>query len=398
MSHFQHIARVPGDPILGLMDAYRADRNPAKLDLGVGVYKDAHGLTPIPRAVKLAELTLQQSEATKSYIGGHGDALFGRLLSQLVLGADNPLLEERAAATQTPGGTGALRLSAEFIAHCLPGRGIWLSDPTWPIHESIFAAAGLRVGHYPYVGADNQLNVEAMLAALSHVPKGDVVLLHACCHNPTGFDLTTDDWTRVLAVVKARELLPLIDFAYQGFGDGLEEDAWAVRLFAAELPELLITSSCSKNFGLYRERTGALIVCAETPAKLQDVRSQLAFLARNLWSTPPAHGAAVVANILADSELHTLWMDELDSMRQRIVSLRAGLVKALQAHGLAERFAHINQQRGMFSYTGLSAQQVQRLRDEFSVYMVGSGRANMAGLDANRLDLLANAIARVCLD
>ena len=398
MSHFQYIARVPGDPILGLMDAYRADRNPAKLDLGVGVYKDAHGLTPIPRAVKLAELTLQQSEATKSYIGGHGDALFGRLLSQLVLGADNPLLEDRAAATQTPGGTGALRLSAEFIAHCLPGRGIWLSDPTWPIHESIFAAAGLRVGHYPYVGADNQLNVEAMLAALSHVPKGDVVLLHACCHNPTGFDLTADDWMRVLAVVKARELLPLIDFAYQGFGDGLEEDAWAVRLFAAELPELLITSSCSKNFGLYRERTGALIVCAETPVKLQDVRSQLAFLARNLWSTPPAHGAAVVANILADSELHTLWMDELDSMRQRIVSLRAGLVEALQAHGLAERFAHINQQRGMFSYTGLSAQQVQRLRDEFSVYMVGSGRANMAGLDANRLDQLANAIARVCLD
>lgn len=398
MSHFQHIARVPGDPILGLMDAYRADRNPAKLDLGVGVYKDAHGLTPIPQAVKLAELTLQQSEATKSYIGGHGDALFGRLLSQLVLGADNPLLEDRAAATQTPGGTGALRLSAEFIAHCLPGRGIWLSDPTWPIHESIFAAAGLRVSHYPYVGADNQLNVEAMLAALSHVPKGDVVLLHACCHNPTGLDLTAEDWTRVLAVVKARELLPLIDFAYQGFGDGLEQDALAVRLFAAELPELLITSSCSKNFGLYRERTGALIVCAETPAKLQDVRSQLAFLARNLWSTPPAHGAAVVATILADSELQALWMDELDSMRQRIVSLRAGLVDALQPHGLAERFAPINQQRGMFSYTGLSAQHVQRLRDEFSVYMVGSGRANMAGVDANRLDQLASAIACVCLD
>lgn len=397
MSHFQHIARVPGDPILGLMDAYRADRNPAKLDLGVGVYKDAHGLTPIPQAVKLAELTLQQSEATKSYIGGHGDALFGRLLSQLVLGVDNPLLEERAAATQTPGGTGALRLSAEFIAHCLPGRGIWLSDPTWPIHESIFAAAGLRVSHYPYVGADNQLNVEAMLAALSHVPKGDVVLLHACCHNPSGFDLTEENWTRVLAVVKARELLPLIDFAYQGFGDGLEQDALAVRLFAAELPELLITSSCSKNFGLYRERTGALIVCAETPAKLQDVRSQLAFLARNLWSTPPAHGAAVVATILADSELQALWMDELDSMRQRIVSLRAGLVDALQPYGLAERFAHINQQRGMFSYTGLSAQHVQRLRDEFSVYMVGSGRANMAGLDANRLDQLASAIACVCL-
>jgi aromatic-amino-acid transaminase len=387
---------VPGDPILGLMDAYRADRNPAKLDLGVGVYKDAQGLTPIPRAVKLSEQRLVESETTKSYIGGHGDPLFGNLLSQLVLGADSPLLAERAGATQTPGGTGALRLCADFIAHCLPGRGIWLSDPTWPIHESIFAAAGLRVDHYPYVGADNQLNVEAMIAALTHVPKGDVVLLHACCHNPTGFDLTPRDWKRVLEVVKARELLPLIDFAYQGFGDGLEQDAFAVRLFAAELPELLITSSCSKNFGLYRERTGALIVCAETATKLQDVRSQLAFIARNLWSTPPAHGAAVVASILADSELHSLWASELDAMRQRVASLRAGLVEALQPYGLSERFAHIAVQRGMFSYTGLSPTQVQRLRDEFSVYMVGSGRANMAGLDAERLDQLASAIARVC--
>ena len=398
MSHFHNIVRVPGDPILGLMDAYRADRNPAKLDLGVGVYKDAQGLTPIPRAVKLAEQLLVESETSKSYIGGHGDPLFGSRLSQLVLGADNPLLPERAGATQTPGGTGALRLCADFIAQCLPGRGIWLSDPTWPIHESIFAAAGLRVGHYPYVGADNRLNFEAMIAALTHVPKGDVVLLHACCHNPTGFDLTPRDWKRVLEVVKARELLPLIDFAYQGFGDGLEQDAFAVRLFAAELPELLITSSCSKNFGLYRERTGALIACAESAEKLQDVRSQLAFIARNLWSTPPAHGAAVVASILADAELNSLWVSELDAMRKRVASLRAGLVEALQPYSLSERFAHIALQRGMFSYTGLTPLQVQRLRDEFSVYMVGSGRANMAGLDANRLDQLASAIARVCTD
>ncbi|WP_415755271.1 amino acid aminotransferase [Pseudomonas leptonychotis] len=397
MSHFANVARVPGDPILGLMDAYRADSHPAKLDLGVGVYKDAQGLTSIPRAVKLAEQRLLDSETTKTYVGGHGDALFGSLLSQLVLGADNPLLVERAAATQTPGGTGALRLSADFIAQCLPGKGIWLSDPTWPIHESIFAAAGLRVGHYPYVGADNQLNVEAMLAALSHVPKGDVVLLHACCHNPTGFDLTPRDWKRVLEIVKARDLLPLIDFAYQGFGDGLEQDAWAVRLFASECTELLITSSCSKNFGLYRERTGALIVCAHTAQKLQDVRSQLAFIARNLWSTPPAHGAAVVATILADHELKALWASELEGMRKRVASLRSGLVDALRPHGLADRFAHIAEQRGMFSYTGLTPQQVQRLRDEFSVYMVGSGRANMAGLDANRLDQLAKAIATVCM-
>lgn len=396
MRHFAPIVRVPGDPILGLMDAYRADGNPAKLDLGVGVYKDAQGLTPIPRAVKLAEQQLLATETTKSYIGGHGDALFCARLAQLVLGVDNPLLEERAAASQTPGGTGALRLAADFIGRCLPGRGIWLSDPTWPIHESIFAAAGLRVGHYPYVDADNRLQVEAMLEALNQMPKGDVLLLHACCHNPTGFDLTPRDWKRVLAVVKARELLPLLDFAYQGFGDGLEQDAFAVRLFAAELPELLITSSCSKNFGLYRERTGALLVCAENAQQLQDVRSQLAFIARNLWSTPPAHGAAVVASILDNAELKALWADELEAMRVRVASLRAGLVEALQPFGLAERFAHLAQQRGMFSYTGLSPAQVQRLRNEFSVYMVGSGRANMAGLDAQRLDQLAGAIAKVC--
>ncbi|MEX6504040.1 amino acid aminotransferase [Pseudomonas zhanjiangensis] len=399
MSHFAQVRRVPGDPILGLMEAFRADPSPAKLDLGVGVYKDAQGLTPIPQAVKLAEQGLLDSETSKSYVGGHGDPLFTARLAELVFGAASPLLgEQRAAASQTPGGTGALRLAADFIGHCLPGRGIWLSDPTWPIHETLFAEAGLRVGHYPYVGADNRLDVEAMLVALGQLPPGDVVLLHACCHNPTGFDLSQDDWRRVLEVVKARELLPLIDFAYQGFGDGLEQDAWAVRLFAEALPELLVTSSCSKNFGLYRERTGALLVCAETPDKLLDVRSQLASIARNLWSTPPAHGAAVVATILADDALRILWQDELERMRLRVASLRLGLVEALQPFGLAERFAHIGVQRGMFSYTGLTPRQVQRLRDEFSVYLVGSGRANVAGLDAGRLDQLAQAIATVCAD
>lgn len=399
MKHFASIARVPGDPILSLMEAYRADTQANKLDLGVGVYKDAQGLTPIPTAVKRAEQRLLESQTSKGYIGGHGDPLFCQLLAQLVLGNDSQALaEQRAGASQTPGGTGALRLAADFIAHQLTGRGIWLSDPTWPIHESIFAEAGLQVGHYPYVGADNRLDVEAMLAALGQIPHGDVVLLHACCHNPTGFDLNQQDWLRVLEIVKARELLPLIDFAYQGFGDGLEQDAWAVRLFADALPELLITSSCSKNFGLYRERTGALLVCAADTEKLVDIRSQLAFLARNLWSTPPAHGAAVVAIILADPELKALWSDELNSMRERVTSLRAGLVNALEPHGLAQRFAHINQQRGMFSYTGLSPLQVKRLREEFSIYMVGSGRANVAGIDAQRLDLLAQAIAQVCIE
>jgi len=394
--HFDQIPRVPGDPILGLMDLYRADPNPAKLDLGVGVYKDAQGLTPIPRAVKLAEQRLVDSEQTKSYIGGHGDAQFGALLLRQVLGSRAIALgEQRAGCTQAPGGTGALRLAVEFIAKCLPGRSIWLSDPTWPIHETLFAAAGLRVQHYPYVGADNRLDVDGMLAALQQVPAGDVVLLHACCHNPTGFDLDHDDWLRVLEVVRARELLPLFDFAYQGFGDGLEEDAWAVRLFAETLPEMLITSSCSKNFGLYRERTGALIAVTSDAERLLNVRSQLASLARNLWSTPPSHGAAVVATILGDEPLRQIWQDEVERMRRRIASLRQGLVEALTPYGLAERFAHIAQQRGMFSYTGLTAEQVRRLRAEDSVYLVESGRANVAGLDAERLDALAKAIARV---
>ncbi|WP_095050154.1 MULTISPECIES: amino acid aminotransferase [unclassified Pseudomonas] len=395
--HFDAIGRVPGDPILGLMEAYAQDTNPRKFDLGVGVYKDAQGLTPIPEAVKIAEARLVESQDTKTYIGGHGNPLFGKVINQLVLGADSKLIAaQRAGATQTPGGTGALRLAADFIAQCLPGKGVWLSNPTWPIHETIFATAGVKVSHYPYVGSDNRLDVDAMLAVLNQVPNGDVVLLHACCHNPTGFDLSHDDWQRVLDVVRSRNLLPLIDFAYQGFGDGLEQDAWSTRLFAAEVPELLITSSCSKNFGLYRDRTGALIVCAKSADKLIDIRSQLANIARNLWSTPPDHGAAVVATILADPELKARWADEVEAMRLRIAQLRSGLVEALEPHGLRERFAHIGVQRGMFSYTGLSPEQVKQLREHHSVYMVNSGRANVAGIDATRLALLAEAIASVC--
>ncbi|MNF45893.1 Aspartate aminotransferase [compost metagenome] len=395
--HFSPIERVPGDPILGLMEAYAKDPNPHKFDLGVGVYKDAMGLTPVLAAVKQAERNLLDRQTSKTYVSGHGDTAFGQLLCELVLGRDSSLLRDlRVGATQTPGGTGALRLCADFIKRCLPGRGIWLSDPTWPIHESIFASAGLSVSHYPYVGQDNHLDVPAMLTALETVPKGDIVLLHACCHNPTGFDLSHEDWENVLEVVRRRELLPLIDFAYQGFGDGLEQDAWAVRKFAEVLPELLITSSCSKNFGLYRERTGALLVCAWDAQKLLDVRSQLAFIARNLWSTPPDHGAAVVAEILGTPDLKSLWINEVEEMRVRIAQLRSGLLDALEPYGLREHFAHIGAQRGMFSYTGLTPAQVQQLRDKHSVYMVGSGRANVAGIDASRLDALAKAISEVC--
>ncbi|MCY1428013.1 Aspartate aminotransferase [compost metagenome] len=379
------------------MEAYAKDPNPHKFDLGVGVYKDAMGLTPVLAAVKQAERNLLDRQTSKTYVSGHGDTAFGQLLCELVLGRDSSLLRDlRVGATQTPGGTGALRLCADFIKRCLPGRGIWLSDPTWPIHESIFASAGLSVSHYPYVGQDNHLDVPAMLTALETVPKGDIVLLHACCHNPTGFDLSHEDWENVLEVVRRRELLPLIDFAYQGFGDGLEQDAWAVRKFAEVLPELLITSSCSKNFGLYRERTGALLVCAWDAQKLLDVRSQLAFIARNLWSTPPDHGAAVVAEILGTPDLKSLWINEVEEMRVRIAQLRSGLLDALEPYGLREHFAHIGAQRGMFSYTGLTPAQVQQLRDKHSVYMVGSGRANVAGIDASRLDALAKAISEVC--
>lgn len=393
--HFDPIGRVPGDPILGLLDSYRADPNPAKLDLGVGVYKDDRGQTPILRAVKLAEQRLVDSEQTKSYIGGHGDAAFTAALTQLVLGADSPLIGERSGCTQTPGGTGALRLAGEFIARCLPGRSVWLSDPTWPIHETLFGAAGVPVSHYPYVGADNRLDSDGLFAALETIPEGDVVLLHACCHNPTGFDLDRAQWQRVLEIVRQHRLLPLFDFAYQGFGDGLEEDAWAVRLFAEALPEMLITSSCSKNFGLYRERTGGLIVLAASREPLDNVRSHLAAIARGLWSTPPAHGAAVVATILGDDALRQLWQSEVQAMRQRIAGLRTGLVEALTPYGLSERFAHVAHQRGMFSYTGLTARQVHRLRDEHSIYLVDSGRASVAGIDAERLDDLARAIAKV---
>jgi aspartate aminotransferase len=395
--HFNDIQRVPGDSILGLIEAYASDTNPDKFDLGVGVYKTVEGLTPILRSVKLAEQRLIDSQDTKTYIGGHGQARFGTLMNELVLGKDSPLLaSQRVGATQTPGGTGALRLCADFIANCLPGRGIWLSDPTWPIHESIFGAAGIKISHYPYVGSDNRLNVEGMLATLNTVPEGDIVLLHACCHNPTGFDLSKDDWRQVLDIVRRRDLLPLIDFAYQGFGDGLEEDAWSVRLFAEALPELLITSSCSKNFGLYRERTGALLVTAGTTEKLIDVRSQLSATARNLWSNPPDHGAAIVAEILGDPELRALWAEEVEEMRARIAQLRVGLVEALTPLGLGERFAHIAAQRGMFSYTGLNDDQVARLRYEHSVYLVSAGRANIAGIDISRVNVLAKAIAAVC--
>lgn len=393
---FEAIERVPGDAILGLIQAFKDDPNPDKVDLGVGVYRDEDGSTPIMRAVKAAEQRLVDTEATKAYIGSHGDPDYGRHVLETVLGTDSAVLaDNRASATQSPGGTGALRLAADFIAAQLPGKSIWLSNPTWPNHKGVFGAAGLDMQFYPYVDADNRLDFDGMLAALKQIPQGDVVLLHACCHNPTGFDLSAEQWQQVLSVVQERELLPLVDFAYQGFGDGLEADAYGVRLLAEHLDEMLITQSCSKNFGIYRERTGCFIAIAKDAEDMADVRSQLAITARENYSNPPAHGSAIVATIFESEELTAMWREELDEMRSRINNLRSDFVKALAPHGLDQRFAHVADQRGMFSFTGLQPEHVEALRDRHSIYMVKSGRANVAGLNRANLDYVCNAIADV---
>ncbi|MAR73373.1 MULTISPECIES: amino acid aminotransferase [unclassified Halomonas] len=393
---FEKIERVPGDAILGLIEAFKKDTNPQKVDLGVGVYRDAKGNTPVMRAVKEAEALLLNNETTKTYIGSHGAAQYGAVVLPMVLGQDSPVLEAgRASVTQSPGGTGALRLAADFVATQLPGKGIWVSDPTWPNHHGIFTAAGIELHKYPYVDADNRLDFDGMLEALKQIPQGDVVVLHACCHNPTGFDLNHQQWQQVLEVVQQRDLLPLVDFAYQGFAEGLDEDAYAVRLLAENLDNVLITSSCSKNFGIYNERTGALIVVAKNSDEMENVRSQIAIVARENYSNPPAHGGSIVAEILNSAELAAVWREELTEMRDRINTLRRDFVEALKPYGLDQKYAHIAEQRGMFSYTGLTPEQVDRLRDEYGIYMVRSGRANVAGFSQENLPYLAKAVAAV---
>ncbi|HEX7340241.1 MAG TPA: amino acid aminotransferase [Rhodanobacteraceae bacterium] len=393
---FESVARVPGDAILGLIQQFNDDPNPSKVDLGVGVYKDPEGRTPIMAAVKAAERAMVDVEQTKSYIGSHGDPHFGDEVAKLVFGADSAVLAaKRVSVTQAPGGTGALRLAMDFVSGQYPGKTIWLPEPTWPNHIAIANAAGLKIERYPYVDANNQLDFDALLAKLKTLPAGDVVLLHACCHNPTGFDPSREQWQAILGVVKERGLLPFIDFAYQGFGDGLDEDAYSTRLFAENVDEVLITQSCSKNFGLYRERTGSFIAVAKDAETTANVRSQLARVARANYSNPPAHGAAVVTTILDSSELRAQWLAELDSMRNRINGVRRQFVDGLKPHGLGERFAFVADQRGMFSYTGLTPAQVTVLREKHSIYMVGSGRANVAGLSEGNIAYVCQAIADV---
>lgn len=394
MSMFEHIPRVPGDAILGLIEAFKNDPRSRKIDLGVGVYRDDNGNTPILPTVKAAEGYLVEHETTKSYIGSHGAEDYGRLVLSLVFGADSDILaQQRASLTQSPGGTGALRLAADFLRTNLSARRIWISDPTWPNHIGIFSAAGIEIKRYPYVDDQNRFVFDRMLEALRQIPEGDIVLLHACCHNPTGYDLSREQWHAVLDVLRERHLLPLIDMAYQGFGHSLDEDAYGVRLLAENLEAMIITFSCSKNFGIYNERTGAFILVAANQEEMENVRSQAAITARENYSNPPAHGASVVSHVLSHDALRQQWVGEVAEMRQRIRSLREQLVGALAAHGLRERFNCVLEQNGMFSYLGLSPEQVDYLRDEYGIYMVRSGRASMAGLRTEQVEDMAAALA-----
>ena len=394
---FERLEPVVPDPILGLMAAYRADPDPHKVDLGIGVYRDERGDTPVLAAVRAAESALLARQTTKTYVGSAGNLGFNQLLESLVLGAAHPTLTAgRVRSVQTPGGCGALRLGAELIRGAAPEAVVHVSTPTWANHTPLLSGSGLRLGHYPYFDpATGGVQFPAMLAALERLPARAVVLLHASCHNPTGADLSEAQWREVLALVKRRQLLPFIDMAYQGLGEDTDADAFAMRLFSAELPEVLCAVSCSKNFGLYRERTGALQLVSESPAAADAAMSQLVRIARGIWSMPPDHGAAIVHAILADAELRAQWADEVTHMRTRIQGLRRDVVAQLRAHYRRRDFGFIAAQRGMFSFLGITTAQVRELRERHHVYMTDDSRMNVAGLRAENLEYFARAVAQV---
>lgn len=388
MNIFDKLEILPDDPILGLAARYHADPRGSKIDLGVGIYKDVNGHTPVMQAVKQAEQWLLEHEATKAYTSTAGVEGFEGAIGSLLLGAQ----ASDYHVVQTPGGTGALRLMAEFLHRRTRVSRVLIGVPTWPIHGAIFECGGVQVCTYDYLDQAGQFNLPALLAAMATLQRGDAVLLHACCHNPTGVDPTRLQWHAILDAVREHGLLPLFDMAYQGFGDGLDEDAWALRLFCQALPEVLAAASCSKNFGLYRERTGALLSYSIQPRNLAAVQSQLIDCARSLWSMPPAHGAGVVTRILSDAPLRELWLQELTAMRQRTNELRQGLCKALEAVDCFAPPQHLAGQRGMFSYLGCSPKVVARLREQSGIYLVGQGRINVSGLPAARLEAVASAI------
>ena len=394
---FAQLQPVATDPILGLMAAYKEDPNPHKVDLGVGVYKDEQGHTAVLKCVKQAEALRLKNEDSKTYIGMAGDLGFNSHIEKLAFGhAHKVLLANRVTTAHTPGGTGALRVAAEFIKKANPNATIWVTSPTWANHISMFKAAGLKVKEYSYYDYNTKgLNEEGMFADLASVPAGDVVLVHACCHNPSGMDLTFAQWQRFTALAQERGFTPLVDMAYQGFGSGLDEDAKGLRYLAEQVEEMVLCSSCSKNFGLYRERIGAVSIVSKDSKIMEVARVNLLSVVRSIYSMPPAHGAIIVATILDSAELTTMWHQELAEMRDRINQYRQLIIDKLAAEGVTQDFSFITRQHGMFSFLGITKEQIARLRSEFSIYMVDSSRVSIAGLNHNNIDYFAKSVATV---
>lgn len=394
---FEVLPQLPADPILGLSAAFKADTNPSKIDLGVGVYKDEQGRTPILESVAKAQTILLGKEDSKTYITPQGVQGYIDGMLQLMLGKDCPaLLADRIAAVQAPGGCGALRILAELIKRCDDKLTVWVSDPTWANHIPLIGNAGLNIETYPYFDKANaSINFDAMVECLQQVKKGDVVLLHGCCHNPTGADLSQEQWQVILELAQKTGFIPFIDTAYQGFGDGLEEDAYGMRLLANNLPEVIIAASCSKNFGLYRERVGIAVMITENSQQRQAIQTQIQSIARGIYSMPPSYGGALVNIILHDDALRTEWMDEVEAMRLRMQNLRALLVDKMNEYGSSKDFEFVKKQKGMFSFLCITPEQVQAVRDQHSVYFVGSSRVNIAGISNSNVDTLAKALVSV---
>ena len=381
----------PQDKILALIQMFKDDPRSDKIDLGVGVYKDATGLTPVMRAVKAAEKKLWETETTKSYTTLAGDPAFNVAAARMILADAVPT--DRIASVATPGGTGAIRQALELIRMATPAATVWLSNPTWPNHPSIIKYLKMPMAEYRYFDAETRgIDFDGLLADLSAVKAGDVVLLHGCCHNPTGANLNAGQWAQVAGLLEQRQAIPFIDLAYQGFGDGLEQDAASTRMIAARFPEVLIAASCSKNFGIYRERTGILIALAD-PARRAVVQANLAFLNRQNYSFPPDHGARLVTMILDDADLTADWKAELEEIRLNMLALRQSLADALRRATNSDRFDFVADHRGMFSRLGLTEAQVETLRVTHGIYMVSDSRINIAGLNAHTVPILAAAIA-----
>ncbi len=394
MSFFANVEQVPGDPILGLTEAYNADTRPTKVNLGVGIYYDENGRIPLLRAVNRIEQQLALDARPRGYLPIDGLPAYTQATQKLVFGAESPLLAAgRVATSQTIGGSGALRVGADLLHRLLPHATVAISNPSWENHRAVFGAAGFEVVDYTYFdNASHGLDFAGMLADLGRLEPGTVVLLHACCHNPTGADLSVEQWKQVAALLKERQLFPFIDMAYQGFDKGLEEDGVAVRIVAdAGIDSFIVANSYSKSFSLYGERIGALSVVAPDATAARAVQSQVKRIIRTIYSSPSAHGAALVAGVLNSPELRQMWEQELTEMRERIHALRAGMVEKLAALGAPE-FGFIQQQAGMFSYSGLSRSQVDRLREEYGIYAVGTGRICVAALSNSNLDYVARAV------